>query len=279
VAGFAALARDAVLADCDVDAADLHLVLQPEIQREEPFFSGREARPDPAECIACGTCADTCRYDAIVLTAEPDPVARVLPYRCEGCGVCVRVCPSQAIAFPERRCGTWFQSRTRHGPLVHARLDVAAENSGKLVTHVRSEARRVAAESRRTLVIADGPPGVGCPVIAAVGGADLLLAVTEPTAAGRHDLARVLDLAAHFGVPAAVCVNKFDLYPALADDIAATCRERDVPVLGRVPYDPLVTAAQIAGTSVVEQGSGPAADAIAALWRLLAARLEVGIAS
>jgi len=277
VAAFAALARDKILADCDADAADLHLVLAPEVQRSEPFVSGHEARILPAACNGCGICAEVCAYEAIdrVEAAEGPPRYTISPFRCEGCGVCVHFCPEQAIVFPDRLCGEWFVSRTRHGTLVHARLGVAAENSGKLVTLVRQEARRRATEEGRSLILVDGPPGIGCPTIAAVSGADLLLAVSEPTLSARHDLERLVQLAAHFRLPVAVCLNKHDLNPLLATDTESWCRERGLPVAGRIPYDPRVTAAQIAGISVVEHGQGPAAAAVQALWREVARLLDL----
>jgi MinD superfamily P-loop ATPase len=269
VAAFAALARDKVLADCDADAADLHLVLAPEVQRSEPFVSGHEANILPAACNGCGICAEVCAYEAIDREETEPGSSRCMisPFRCEGCGVCVHFCPEQAIAFPERLCGEWYVSSTRHGTLVHARLGVAAENSGKLVTLVRQEARRRAAAEGRGLILVDGPPGIGCPTIASVSGADLLLAVSEPTLSAQHDLERLVQLAAHFQLPVAVCLNKHDLNPQQVADTESWCRERGLPVVGRIPYDPRVTAAQIEGVSVVEHGEGPAATAVQALWQ------------
>jgi MinD superfamily P-loop ATPase len=194
-ASFAALsAGRAVLADCDVDAADLHLVLTPKIIESTDFRSGNEAVIRSGTCTGCGTCAELCRFDAIHYVKRPFGKAlyEVAPVACEGCGVCVRFCPAQAIAFPERLCGEWMLSETRCGPMVHACLCAAAENSGKLVATVRQEARRVAKERGLPLIITDGPPGIGCPVIASVTGADRVLVVTEPTVSGEHDLARVL---------------------------------------------------------------------------------------
>lgn len=280
LASFAALAPDKVLADCDVDAADLHLVLAPDVQRREPFLAGHEAIIRPELCRGHGTCAEVCAYGAVALDGNVGEAADgarrrvILPFRCEGCGVCVHFCPEQAIAFPERHCGEWFVSATRHGSMVHARLGVASENSGKLVTLVRQEARRLAEEQGCGLVLVDGPPGIGCPAIAAVSGADLLLAVTEPTLSGRHDLERLVELAGHFQLPVAVCLNKHDINPEQAAGIEAWCGERGLPVAGRIPYDQQVTAAQLAGTSVVEHGASAAADALRALWRETARLLD-----
>ncbi len=276
LASFAALAANAVLADCDVDAADLHLVMAPEVRRREEFVSGREAVIRQGECIRCGACLALCRFEAVITDGLPAGQASFLvnPTACEGCGVCVRFCPARAIDFPERLCGEWFVSDTRFGPMVHARLKAAAENSGKLVSTVRREARRLAEESGRELVLIDGPPGIGCPVISSVTGASLVLVVSEPTLSGRHDLERVLGLARHFGIPAMAAVNKADINPEAADAIERFCLERGVAFAGRVPYDPAVTRAQIAGRSVVEfPGDGAAAEAIREIWGRVAARL------
>jgi MinD superfamily P-loop ATPase len=277
-ASLALLAGDAVTADCDVDAADLHLLLDPHIQQRHDFTSGHEAVIDPGRCDGCGVCAGVCRFGAIIPAppaadaAAPagahGPVRAVDPVACEGCGVCVRFCPRQAIDFPERHCGEWMVCTARSGPMVHARLGVAAENSGKLVATVRQQARELAEREGRDLVIVDGPPGIGCPVIAAVTGASLLLAVTEPTVSGAHDLDRVLALAAHFGVPAHVCVNKWDLAPEMADRIEAAARARGAEPVGRIRYDRGVTDAQIQARAAIETDTPAAAD-IRALWHTL----------
>jgi len=270
LASFAVLAGRSVLADCDVDAADLHLVLSPETRRREEFRSGNEAVIRPELCDGCGTCAELCRFGA-VLRDVPDPSGedgarfRVDPHACEGCGVCVSHCPRGAIEFPERACGEWFVSDTRCGPLVHARLQPAAENSGKLVATVRREARRLAEEGDHALLLVDGPPGIGCPVISSVTGASAVLAVSEPTVSGEHDLERVLQLCRHFAIPAAVCVNKWDINPDQTGRIEGRAATGGARVLGRVPYDRSVTAAQLQGRAVTELG-GPAAEAIQAIW-------------
>ena len=268
-ASFAALsAGRAVLADCDVDAADLHLVLTPKIIESTDFRSGNEAVIRREACTGCGTCAELCRFDAIHYVKRPFGKAlyEVDPIACEGCGVCVRFCPAQAIAFPERLCGVWMLSETRCGPMVHARLGAAAENSGKLVATVRQEARRVAAERDLPLIITDGPPGIGCPVIASVTGADRVLVVTEPTVSGEHDLARVLQLARHFEVPTFVCVNKWDINPEMTERIEQTARRAGATVAGRIRYDRAVTAAQRAEQAVVETDA-PSAEDVRAVWR------------
>lgn len=262
-AALAVLAGKAVVADCDVDAADLHLVLSPRVRERHEFRSGREAVIRREDCSGCGNCLKLCRFGAVKTGAAG--AYSIDPVSCEGCGVCVRFCPERAIDFPERLCGEWMISDTRCGPMVHARLSAAAENSGKLVSTVRREARRVAGEEGRSLIVVDGPPGIGCPVIASLTGASLALAVTEPTLSGEHDLKRVLSLAKHFGIPAAVCVNKWDLNPEMADRIEKKARRAGARPAARIRYDPAVTRAQLLGKAVVET-EAPAAEDIRALW-------------
>jgi MinD superfamily P-loop ATPase len=269
-ASFAVLADRPVIADCDVDAADLHLILSPRIQTRHAFRAGHEAVIREEQCSDCGTCLAFCRFGAVrkntgdgrSSTYSIDPVA------CEGCGVCVRFCPEQAIDFPERLCGEWMVSDTRCGPMVHARLGVAAENSGKLVSMVRQEARLIANEGNHSLVIVDGPPGIGCPVIASVTGATLVLAVTEPTVSGEHDLQRVLSLTSHFKIPTAICVNKWDINPEMTDRIEAAARQAGARVVGRIRYDRAVTQAQMEEKAVVETAA-PCVEDIKAIWSQL----------
>jgi len=270
VASFATLAPNAVLADCDVDASDLHLLLAPVHLREEEFASGHEAVIRQADCIRCGACLAHCRYDAVQNTkgGAGEATFTIDPVSCEGCGVCVTLCPVAAIDFPVRVCGSWFVSRTRFGPMVHAQLGVAAENSGKLVALVRRQARRVSDESARDLILVDGPPGIGCPVIASMTGATAVLVVAEPSVSGRHDIERVLALASHFKMPAALCVNRWDINPAMTEEIERVAAAQGAFVAGRIPYDNSVIRAHIAGLSAVEYG-GPAATEIAAVWRNL----------
>jgi len=268
VASFAVLADNAVLADCDVDAADLHLILSPDTKRREEFWSGHEAVIRQDDCTGCGDCLEHCRFEAILATEGPAGRTRfrVDPVACEGCGACVRFCPEQAIDFPEALCGEWFVSETCCGPMVHAKLGIAAENSGKLVATVRKEAKRIAKEQGRNLVIVDGPPGIGCPVIASVTGASMVLVVTEPTLSGEHDLERVVSLARHFGIPAAVSVNKWDLNAEMAERIEQTARDAGASVVGRVRYDTEVTAAQIRAEAIVERSGSATADEVRSLW-------------
>ena len=245
-AAFAALAQPVALADCDVDAADLHLMLRPRIRQREEFRSGATAVIDAERCVQCGACRAACRFDAIDAAFVVDPLA------CEGCRVCLYACPVQAVTMAENACGEWFVSDTDYGAMAHAALGVAAENSGKLVATVRQQAKRIAAEEGRDLILIDGSPGIGCPVISSIAGASLVCVVTEPTLSGLHDLRRVIDLTAHFNIPATVCVNKADINPAMTAQIAAYCAERALPVAGTLPYDPLITEAVIRQRPVTE---------------------------
>ncbi|MEW6379544.1 MAG: ATP-binding protein [bacterium] len=267
-ASFACLAGETVVADCDVDAADLHLVLTPKVRERHEFRSGHEAVIRDADCIQCGACRENCRFGAITVrdrAAGSRPEFAIDPIACEGCGVCVRFCPAQAIDFPERLCGEWMVSDTRCGPMVHARLGTAAENSGKLVSVVRRKAHQLAEESGFPLVIVDGPPGIGCPVIASVTGASLVVIVTEPTVSGEHDLERVLALTRHFAIPALVCVNKWDLNPAMTERIENKARLSGAQAAGRIRYDRRVTKAQLETLAVVETDAAAAED-INQIW-------------
>ncbi len=273
VASFAALAQDAVIADCDVDAADLHLVLDPRTLETHNFVGGHEAVIRQSDCEAGGTCRNVCRFDA-VRAGQGSNQFVIDPLSCEGCGVCVEFCPSRAIDFPERTCGEWFVSTTPHGPMVHARLGIAAENSGKLVSTVRGEAKRIAVTHGSKLILVDGPPGIGCPVIAAMTGATGVLVVTEPTVSGEHDMERVLELATHFKIPVAMCVNRWDINPEAAERIEVHGRDHGAVIAGRIRYDAAVTRAQVEGRTVVELG-GTAADDIRTVWDRVRRWLEV----
>ncbi|KQC09230.1 MAG: (4Fe-4S)-binding protein [Smithella sp. SDB] len=266
-ASLAALAKRSVICDCDVDAADLHLVLTPQIKEEHEFISGHEAIIRQADCIGCGICEDVCRFNAIQSnqTFNGKLLFSVDPVACEGCKVCVEMCPEKAIDFPDCNCGKWFVSETRLGPMVHARLGVAAENSGKLVSTVRREARSIAEKENHDLIIVDGPPGIGCPVIASVTGASQVLVVTEPTVSGEHDLERVLALTRHFQIPADVCVNKWDINPEMTTRIEEKASNLGGKIVGRIRYDRAVTQAQIRQKTVVELET-PGADDIRQLW-------------
>jgi MinD superfamily P-loop ATPase len=264
LAAFASLAENKILCDADVDAADLHLICRPDQSLRQDFQSGHTAVIDPDRCTACGLCRDLCRFGAINEAYEVDAVD------CEGCGVCVHFCPEEAIDFPLNTCGEWFISETRFGPMVHARLGIAEENSGKLVTLVRQEAKKLAEEKDIPLILTDGPPGVGCPVIASIGGVDAALVVCEPTVSGIHDMERVAELATFFKVPVMVCINKSDLNLQKARDIEVFAKEKGFSFLGPIPFDPAFTQAMVEGLTIMEHAPDSAGGkAVARIWQNL----------
>ena len=253
------------IADADVDASNLDLVLSPERLEEHAFKSGLLAQIDGATCIRCGQCEVACRFEAIV-PGTNGSAYRVDPIACEGCAACVYRCPVDAISTTEPQVGEWYASTTPYGPRYHAHLYAGAENSGKLVTLVKQQARLRALDDARRLLLVDGPPGIGCPVISAVSGADLALLVVEPTLSGAHDLARVLQTTTHFGVPALVVINKADLSNARTREIEAYCAEQDVPVAAHIPFDTTVTEAMVQGQPVTIYTKGRVTQAIQAIW-------------
>jgi MinD superfamily P-loop ATPase len=270
MAAFASLAENNVLCDADVDAADLHLLMDPDIKERLDFKGGGTAIIDKDRCIECGLCRDLCRWNAISEAFIVDAI------ECEGCGVCVDFCPETAIDFPVKTCGEWFISNTRFGPMVHARLGIAEENSGKLVTLVRQEAKKLAEKNKSDLLITDGPPGVGCPVIASVGGASAVLIVAEPTVSGLHDMERVAQLAAHFKVPVMVCVNKFDLNFDQTGSIEKLAKENSITPVGRVPFDPVFTESMVQGQTVLEYvDNSKIRSSIVEIWRNIRNQLEL----
>ena len=262
VAAFASLAENKVLCDADVDAADLHLVTGPRVRETHDFQGGSTAVINQDKCTECGLCMDLCRWDAINSDFEVDA------FECEGCGVCVYFCPEKAIDLPVKTCGQWFRSDTRFGPMIHARLGIAEENSGKLVTLVRQKARTLAEESGLDLLLTDGPPGVGCPVIASMGGANAVLIVVEPTVSGIHDMERVAQLAAHFRVPAMICINKFDLNLDQTQTIERYAKENGLETLGQIPFDPLFTKSMVQGNTIIEfNGDSEGARSVKKIWK------------
>jgi MinD superfamily P-loop ATPase len=261
-AAFASLAQNSVLCDADVDAADLHLLMAPTVRKKSDFMGGCLAEIRQEDCVECGRCIELCRFDAISADYVVDAID------CEGCGVCVDLCPEQAIDFPVQKCGEWFISDTRFGPMVHARLGIAEENSGKLVSLVRQEARKLAEARGHGLILTDGPPGIGCPVIASIGGATALAIIVEPTVSGMHDMQRVAELAVHFKVPGLVCVNKYDLNMDMTEKVEAFGRAHNMVVLGRIPFDPIFTKAMIEGKNVLEYApDSPVAASIKEVWK------------
>lgn len=248
VGSFAALAKDTVFADCDVDASNLHLLLRPEVVETIEFKGLKLAYISSDDCIGCGLCAKKCRFKAIDYRGS----YKVNPLHCEGCGVCVQVCPVKAITFEDRVCGQAYISETRFGPMVHARLKPGMENSGKLVTLVRQTAQRIAEEMGGQFVLVDGPPGIGCPAIASLSGVDAALVVVEPSLSGIHDLKRVLLLLDHFKIVPLVCINKHDINPQNTGEIREFCSENDIELIGVIPFDGVVTEAMVVGSTVVE---------------------------
>ena len=267
LASFAALAGRAVLADCDVDAPDLYLLLHPEINHQEEFRGGQLAVIDQERCLRCGRCREVCRFEAIT------PGFSVEPLDCEGCGACRVVCAADAVSLHERLAGDWFRGQTKYGPMVYARLRPAEENSGRLVALVRKEARAQAERDGTELLLTDGPPGIGCPVIATLGNAHLALIVTEPTPSGIHDLERAVGLCRHFRVPAAVCVNKSDLNLDSVDEIRAFCERSQATMTASIPFDESVTKAIQQGVPLVEFSHGPASQAVSSVWHQVMAKL------
>lgn len=261
----------AVLVDADVDAANLGLVLKPVIAERHEFWGGSLAEIDPQRCQTCGACADVCRYDAVI----PGIVYAIDPTACDGCAACVYACPEQAICMVQQLEGEWFRSQTSCGPLFHAELYPGRENSGKLVTLIKQHAKLLAGDMQIPLVIIDGPPGIGCPVISASAGANLALVVTEPSLSGLHDLQRALSMLLHFKMQGLVVINKADLYPQGSHDIYDYAAQQGVEIIGEVPFDTTIVTAMVQGQPVTAyQPQCPAARALCSLWRKLAIRIS-----
>ena len=267
VASFAALAQSKVLADCDVDAADLYLLLKPELKEKNEFWSGQVAFIDKEKCTECALCQEVCRFGAV-----EDYV--VDPVSCEGCGFCYQVCPVDAISMRESMSGHWFISNTKYGYLSHARLGIAQENSGKLVALVRQNAKSIAEKEGLGYIITDGPPGIGCPVISSLSGANLALLVTEPTLSGIHDLERVIGVCRHFGIPPLVCINKYDLNEENSYEIENYCHREGIEVAAKIPFDNVVTEAIVQGLPVVEYSGNKVTQQIKELWQIISAKLD-----
>jgi len=265
---FAVLAESKVLADCDVDAPDLHLLLNPKIRENKEFSGGRQPLKDDEKCTDCGLCTEHCRFDAI----EPNTF-EINPFRCERCGICARICPEEAITMVDARSGHWFISDTDYGPMVHAELGIAEENSGRLVAVVRQNAKIIAEDGNYDLILIDGPPGIGCPVISSITGVDAALIVTESTVSGVHDLTRALDLVQHFNIDAMACVNKYDLNREVTDQIESICQKRNVEFVGKIRYDPAVTRVLVMGKSIVSVSDDGAAQDIRKMWNTVHKRL------
>jgi len=270
-ASFAVLAKNAVVADCDVDAPDLHILLHPEVIKAQEFIGSKLAVIEKVKCVKCGLCREKCSFGAITSDLEVDAIA------CEGCGVCKVVCPVGAIAMAPRVSGKAFISKTKHGFMSHALLYPGESNSGKLVTLVRQNAKILAEKEKRDLIIIDGSPGIGCPVIASITGVDAALVVTEPTLSGIHDLQRVLSLLDHFNVVAFVCINMYDINVSNTKKILSFCKENRDDVVGIIPFSPEVTHAMVNGKTIVEYSpTSGISDELKNMWNKLSQFLGVG---
>jgi MinD superfamily P-loop ATPase len=266
-AAFASIAKNAVFADCDVDAADLHLILKPEIKKTMRFYGLNIAFVDKDRCIDCKKCFESCKFKAI------DESINIIKESCEGCGVCSYVCPVDAIKMKERDSGFAYISETRFGPMAHAMLKTAEEASGKLVTVVRDNAKKLANDKQKDIVIIDGPPGIGCPVIASLTGVDMVLIVTEPTLSAIHDLERILNVAEHFSIPAVVCINKYDINEKNSEKIENYCKNKNIDIVGKLPYDSIITDAMIHEQSVIEFSDGDMSNRITKMWNKVSRKL------
>jgi MinD superfamily P-loop ATPase len=275
-ASFAALAEKKVMADCDVDAADLHLLLHPQITETHEFKGGRKAILNEELCTNCGKCTEVCRFDAIFEkekhNSEKEIQTAIDPISCEGCGVCALICPVEAIQMEENLSGEWYISNTKYGPMVHAKLGIAEENSGKLVTVVRQNARLVAEKNDLDLVIVDGPPGIGCPVIASITGVDLVMAVTEPTLSAISDLERVASLVHHFKIELVVLINKYDINLENTEKITKFCQRENIEIMGKIPFDNIFTKAMVEGKTIIEYNDSDLGKRIKNIWEKISAR-------
>ncbi len=270
-ASFAVLAEEKVMADCDVDAADLHLLLHPIIKEAHDFKGGQKAILNEELCTNCGRCVEVCRFDAI---SQKESRIAIDPISCEGCGVCALICPVQAIQLKENLSGEWYVSDTKYGPMVHAKLGIAEENSGKLVSVVRQNARLIAEKDNLNLVIVDGPPGIGCPVIASITGVDLVMAVTEPTLSAISDLERVLTLVRHFKIEPVVLINKYDINLENTEKIKKFCEGENIQIAGKIPFDHTFTKAMVEGKTIIDYGHPDLVERIEGIWENISARIR-----
>jgi MinD superfamily P-loop ATPase len=273
-ASFAALTEKKVVCDCDVDAADLHLLLHPEVRKTTQFVGGKKANIDHNLCSGCLECVTVCRFDAVRTRSEnhggeSSVHVSIDHVSCEGCTVCAYVCPADAITVVDNVSGEWYISETGYGPMVHAKLGIAEENSGKLVSVTRAEAKRIADEEGLDYVIIDGPPGIGCPVIASITGVDLAVIVTEPTVSGIHDMERVQGVARHFKIDTACVINKFDINHENSERIEEWCRKMDIPVIGKIPFDNQITSSMVMGVPAVEYSNSSASQEIRKIWEVI----------
>ena len=258
-AAFAAMTSNAVISDCDVDAADLHILLQPDIKQSHSYLGGKKAVIDPIRCTECSLCEEYCRFNAIH-NYQIDPIS------CEGCGFCFRVCPENAIDFNEVISGYYYESIFTGGDFLYAALEPGEGNSGKLVSEVKQRANIIAKQNERGRHFVDGPPGIGCPVNASLAGADFAVIITEPTVSGLHDMERVLQIVKRFAIPASIVINKYDLNLNMTENIEAFAAKNDMPVSGKIPFDESVDQALLAGQNIMEFEGSPVAREIYNIW-------------
>lgn len=268
---FASLAKNKIMADCDVDAADLHLLLKPEIKKRHEFKSGVTAFIDKELCSQCGQCVQVCRFSAVEIgkNVSGEKEFTIDPIACEGCAFCSFVCPTEAIKMEENISGEWYISDTRFGPFVHARLGIASENSGKLVALVKQKAKELAEKQNCDWIIIDGAPGIGCPVIASLSGIDYALVITEPTLSGLHDADRVIQVVKHFKISVRLIINKYDLNKEMTEKIEEYCKNNNIPLVGKISFDESMVKAIIEGKTIIEYGYGKAREEITAIWDTL----------
>ncbi|MBD3217630.1 MAG: P-loop NTPase [candidate division Zixibacteria bacterium] len=271
VGSLAALAENKVMVDCDVDAADLHLIMDSKLLESHEFVGGKKAEIIQKRCTSCAVCLDYCRFDAI---SEKNEKFEIDSLSCEGCGICRHFCPEDAIDFKPVVCGHWFISDTNHGPLVHARLGIAQSNSGRLVSHLRKKAREIADKSGHEMIITDGPPGIGCPVIASITGSDYVIIVTEPSLSAFGDMQRVHELIQHFNISCGAIINKYDINSHMTEGIEAFAEENGITVLGKMPFDKEMVAAQVAGKSIIDFKNSGLSKSIMDIWKRLQADLK-----
>lgn len=268
-ASLAALVKDKIMVDCDVDATNLYILLHPEIKKEEVFKGGYEAEIKDELCIKCGKCLAICRFEAVkTVKNSTGTIEKIFidPFSCEGCGACSLGCPVEAISITEKESGKFYISDTKYGPFVFAKLDIAAENSGKLVTKVKKEAYKLAEEKNVDYIIIDGPPGIGCPVIATLSGTDLALIITEPTLSGMSDMERVIEVAAFFGIEIKVVVNKYNLNTENTAKIEKMCKEKRINIAGYIPFSEKVPESIVQTVPYVEFSEDNISEAIKDIW-------------
>lgn len=269
-AALASVAQNAIFCDNDVDAADLHLIFEPQNTEKYTFLSGWKANIDTGKCTACNLCIDYCRFDAIYSTGYK--LLKINAFKCEGCRLCEKVCPAGAITSNRGSNNYWYVSSTRFGTLVHARMGPGEENSGKLVMQIRKRAKEIAIEDKLSFIINDGPPGIGCATISSLSGTNLALIVIEPTKSGLHDAQRLVDLIGAFNIEVYAIINKYNLSPGMAINIEAYLKTNKIPLIAKVPFDKQVVQAMIAGKTIVEFNPGSGiSNIIREIWKTLKA--------